>query len=304
MDACRTACACRLPCQPLTSSFVSPTESRSFVPCLRPGILSCKKRCRSLKKSGKGKLEGSGPRSLSGGARGLVPFFLVHAMAEETPPSEMTLENALQLLGVNEGATFDEILNAKKAIVDTSGGDAEKVTQVEAAYDILLMQSLSKRRAGNVIDSSIRFADVRKMKAASAGPEWLTGALKNAPVSLVSPPSNSVALQAAVFGALAAWTFAGGLGDESALTSGADVPGLQLAVGFGSSIYFLQRQNVKLGKASVITIGGLVLGATLGNVIESWLRVDIVPVLGVSSPSVIVGEFVLLILCLVSLYVR
>lgn len=50
--------------------------------------------------------------------------------ADEPLPSEMSLENALKLLGVGEGASFEEILRAKKVMVDRSGGDQEQLTQV------------------------------------------------------------------------------------------------------------------------------------------------------------------------------
>ena len=48
------------------------------------------------------------------------------------------------------------------------------------------------------------------------------------------------------------------------------------------------------GKSAAISVSALVLGTIMGNIIESWLRVDIVPVLGVSSPGVVVGEFTIL----------
>ena len=50
--------------------------------------------------------------------------------ADEPLPSEMSLENALKLLGVGEGASFEEILRAKKVMVDRSGGDQEQLIQV------------------------------------------------------------------------------------------------------------------------------------------------------------------------------
>ena len=58
------------------------------------------------------------------------------------------------------------------------------------------------------------------------------------------------------------------------------------------------------GKATVITIGGLVAGAAVGSVIENWLQVDIVPFLGIHSPAVVVSEFILFSQFLVSLYLR
>jgi hypothetical protein len=52
--------------------------------------------------------------------------------ADDAVPSEMSLENALKLLGVREGASFEEILRAKKVMLDRSGGDQEQVMQVSA----------------------------------------------------------------------------------------------------------------------------------------------------------------------------
>lgn len=223
--------------------------------------------------------------------------------ADDMPPSEMSLESALELLGVREGATFDEILRAKNVKMDTSQGNQERMSQVDAAYDLLLMQSLSKRRAGKVVDSSVKFADVRKPRLST--PQWLQKISKSSPVAVETPPSNVLVTQAAVFGALAAWTFASGLSQgDYPTTDGSDVPGLQLALGFGASLYFLRKQQVKLGKSSLITVGGVVVGAIVGGVVESWLRVDIFPVLGISSPSVIVSEFTFLSLWLTSAYLR
>ncbi|BBN01705.1 hypothetical protein MPTK1_2g09640 [Marchantia polymorpha subsp. ruderalis] len=223
-------------------------------------------------------------------------------------PSEMTLETALKLLGVGEGASFDEILGAKKSLVDSCGGDMDRISQLEAAYDTLLMQSLSQRRRGKVLDNSIRFADVRKAKAAAGGggPIWLKEALKNSPVAVQTPPVNDIGLQTGVYSALILLTFATGLqpSTQMAIQSGADTPGFILAIGFGASLYFLRKQNVKLGKATLITIAGLVAGAVFGGGVESWLRVDIVPLLGVGSPAVVVSEFVLVSLYLTSLYLR
>lgn len=45
---------------------------------------------------------------------------------------EMTLEVALKLLGVGEGASFDEILGAKKKLVDSSAGDQDRISQVSS----------------------------------------------------------------------------------------------------------------------------------------------------------------------------
>lgn len=204
--------------------------------------------------------------------------------ADEPQSSEMSLENALKLLGVGEGASFEEILKAKKVMMDRSGGDQEQIIQVsacgfcqmtyilvlvvllwqqftvmiclqvEAAYDMLLMQSLSQRRSGKVVNSAVRYADVRKPKSSSSGvgPEWMQKALKSAPVSFQTPSTSELGTQTAIFAALIIWTFATGVMSSSSqgAATGQDTPGFILAVGFGLALFFLRKQNIKLGEGS------------------------------------------------------
>lgn len=217
----------------------------------------------------------------------------------------MSLETALKLLGVSEGASFEDILRAKNSVLAACKDDQESIAQVEAAYDMLLMQSLSQRRAGKVVNSSIRYADVKPVSAPQMGsmPQWAQGALKNAPVSVETPSARDLGIEAGVYGALAVLTYVNGANSPvGSSLSGADVPGLILATSFGASLYFMTKRNVKLGKATVITIGGLVAGAVVGSVVENWLQVDIVPFLGIHSPATVVSEFVLISQFLVSLY--
>jgi len=224
-------------------------------------------------------------------------------------PFEMTVEGALKLLGVAEGASFEEILRAKNAVLASCKDDQDAVAQVEAAYDMLLMQSLLQRRAGKVADNSIRYADVKPVKSAGAGtvplPQWMQTTMKNAPITFETPSSSSLGIQSCVYGALMVFTYASGSPTSlpSAYTS-PDVPGFILATGFGASLYFLAKKNMNLGKAALITVGGLAAGATVGSAVENFLQVDIVPFLGIHSPAVVVSEFILFSQLLVSLFVR
>lgn len=122
---------------------------------------------------------------------------------------------------------------------------------MEAAYDMLLMQSLSQRRAGKVANNSIRYADVKPVKSAGAGtvPKWMQATMKNAPITFETPSSNSLGIQSCVYGALMVFTYASGSSTSlpSAYTS-PDVPGFILATGFGASLYFLAKKNMNLGK--------------------------------------------------------
>lgn len=229
-----------------------------------------------------------------------------NSKAEDPLPSEMSLENALQVLGVAEGASFEEILRAKNSLLGKHSGDQDVAVQVETAYDVLLMQSLMQRRSGKVIDSSIRYADVKKAMTSSGmgGPQWFKEALSKVPVAVETPPPSTIGTQTAVYAGLVVWTFANGLSSQPSLSANSDVPGVILAIGFGASLYFLRKQNVKLGKAVVLAVAGLVAGSVFGGAVESWLRVDVIPVFGIGSPAVVVSEFVLVSLWLTSLYLR
>ncbi|KAJ7967131.1 Protein CHAPERONE-LIKE PROTEIN OF POR1, chloroplastic [Quillaja saponaria] len=227
--------------------------------------------------------------------------------ADDSVPFEMSVENALKLLGVSDGASFDDILRAKNSILATCKDDQEAIAQVEAAYDMLLMRSLTQRRSGKVVNSSIRYADVKSVNSPGLGsmPQWLQATVKNSPLSIEAPPIGDVGVQAGVYGVLMALTYVNGSSTSSATSySGADVPGLILAGSFGASLYFMTKKNIKLGKATVITIGGLVAGAVVGSAVENWLQVDIVPFLGIHSPAAVVSEFIILSQFLVSLYLR
>ncbi|KAI8553981.1 hypothetical protein RHMOL_Rhmol05G0061000 [Rhododendron molle] len=239
--------------------------------------------------------------------RALPLVLLAGSRADDSAPSEMSVENALKLLGVPEGASFDDILRAKKSIIAGCKGDEEIIAQVEAAYDMLLMQSLSQRRAGKVVDSNIRYADVKAVNAWAMGsmPQWLQATIKRSQVSFETPDTGDLGIQAGVYGALMVLNYVNGASTSSAAPyAGADVPGLILATSFGATLYFMTKKNIKLGKATVITIGGLVVGAAVGSVVENWLQVDIVPFFGIHSPAVIVSEFILFSQFLVSLYLR
>ncbi|KAF2322700.1 hypothetical protein GH714_029123 [Hevea brasiliensis] len=106
--------------------------------------------------------------------------------ADDSAPFEMSVENALKLLGVSESASFDDILRAKKAIIAACKDNQEAIAQVEAAYDMLLMRSLTQRRAGKVANSGIWYADVKPINGPGLGsvPQWLRTTMKNTPISV------------------------------------------------------------------------------------------------------------------------
>lgn len=110
-------------------------------------------------------------------------------------------------------------------------------------------------------------------------------------VSTSLPPNDKLAILAAGYGSLMLWAFIQGV-TEPYPAQQADVAGLQLALGFGGGVYFLRdKKLVGLGRSFAYATLGLVFGAIIGNLLEGWLRVDIVPLLGMGSPGVFVGEF-------------
>ncbi|KAL0422928.1 UNVERIFIED_CONTAM: hypothetical protein Slati_3315700 [Sesamum latifolium] len=237
-----------------------------------------------------------GPWGLLFSRRVLVAPLQAGSRADDSAPFEMSVENALKVLGVPEGASFDDILRAKNSIIASCKDDEQTIAQ-----------SLSRRRAGKVVNSSIRYADVKSINSTKMGPmpKWLQTSVKKSPISVEAPSTSELGVQAGVYGALMVLTYANGASPSSTIPyGGSDVPGLILATSFGASLYFMTKKNIKLGKATVITIGGLVAGAVVGSAVENWLQVDIVPFMGINTPATVVSEFILFSQFLVSLYLR
>lgn len=63
--------------------------------------------------------------------RSFLGVLLASSRADDSAPSEMSVESALKLLGVDEGASFDDILRAKKSILaGCKDDDQDSIAQV------------------------------------------------------------------------------------------------------------------------------------------------------------------------------
>ena len=144
--------------------------------------------------SGSGRAESSVPRKVRRGARRSVVTAAKRADGESGGSSSgrMSVQEACELLGILEDETdFNVIVEKKNRLLldrrrsqrvlsdldaeadgDTSGDNAD----VEEAYDVLLMRSLTLRNAGAVSDPSVRYADVRK-RSADAGSDEKAGVM-------------------------------------------------------------------------------------------------------------------------------
>lgn len=204
----------------------------------------------------------------------------------------MSPQEAYDLLGVKEGASFEQIMSAKNKLVSKAGNDQGLKTQLEVAYDTLLMQAMQRRIKGEVAGQSVRFADVPKRRPAS---QVAQQAIQKLPGGLaVSTLSRDDSLkQGGAFAGLAAWALLQALTDPPGVAQ-SDVPSLQLAIAVIVSLYvFRDKKRLGLARAGGITAAGLVTGALVGSALQSWLRVDIVPIGSFSSPGIFVGEFAL-----------
>lgn len=228
------------------------------------------------------------------------------AASDSDAPNVMTLERAYRLLQVTEKHKFDEIVEQKNKLINSSK-DQDRVMELEAAYDILFMANMKKRLTGELeVSTSVRYADVpaapkksSRTSSATSPRSTLAPSLPRSSggglgISLTAPRNTSVAAtQAGVFGALAVVALGQAL-LESPDAQLAETAGLPLALALAYAIYSLkENKGMQLGKAAGCTMACLVGGSLVGSIVEAWLRVDIVPILGFGSPGTLVAEFII-----------
>lgn len=218
----------------------------------------------------------------------------------------MDLDKARELFGIPQTASFDEVLKAKKKLTDMKELDGDAASTVEAAYDMLLMDSLKSRQEGRV-SKDVQYADVPKAKPVSQVANELLQKLPGNVQVQVSGPGprgtsggesagvmervgQAATPQNTIFTLLALWVIL--QAETTPLTFTQDAPGTQIAAAVIAALYFQRKEKgLKLGRAVAITLGGLVLGTLVGTGVEALVRVDIAPFIGIHSPGMVVGEF-------------
>lgn len=176
----------------------------------------------------------------------------------------MTDQSPYQQLGVTEDASFEEIQSARQRLTDKYSGDRQQVETIEAAYDAVLMDRLRLRQEGKIkVPEGIRFPErVAQTPPTSAGsftsqtPQWLQ--------QLIDTPSQAdILLPMGAFGILFLLS----------AYSPSDTGRLQLAlaVGFVTSVYFLNRKERKFGRSVLLTLGGLFVGLLAGGLLGGGL---------------------------------
>jgi len=97
------------------------------------------------------------------------------------------------ILGLNEGATFDAIQEARDKKLIQAGDDQIRKAKIEAAYDSLLMVSLKSRQLGNVSNEAINASkkENEAKKVGEAGPGSLITRLKNLNLPKYEPSTSN-----------------------------------------------------------------------------------------------------------------
>lgn len=193
-------------------------------------------------------------------------------MAEQTPYEQ---------LGVTEDASFDEIQLARQRLMAACGNDRQEVAAIESAYDAVLMHRLRLRQAGKIkVPDRIRFAEEVSESAVVAepglrpvsSPNWLTSYLDQ-------PSPNDIFGPGVILGSLAAIVLFVPSLSSSALS-------FLIVAACGTSTYFLNRKENRLGRGLLLSLGGVILGSLLGYVL---LRLFLFPLI---SPDLSPAQFV------------
>ena len=95
--------------------------------------------------------------------------------------SNSNSQDPFLILGINDGASFDAIQQARDQKLIEAGDDQITKARIEAAYDSLLMVSLKSRQLGNASNEAINASrkENEAKKVGETGPGSLLTKLKN-----------------------------------------------------------------------------------------------------------------------------
>jgi hypothetical protein len=196
-------------------------------------------------------------------------------------------------LGISESASFEEIQKARARLNEECASDPQRLQEVEAAYDALLMERLRLRQEGKInVPDGVRFAEDKvavtppaKPAVSFSLPEWSTG-FAAAPElwDWLAPTITYVSLAGL---AVAFWR-------PQALQT-------WMAIATGAALVFIYRKENRLLRAILYSFGGLSLGFVAGLPIAKSL-VGIVPAV-ITGPT-IVSWVTFAILWIISSFLR
>ena len=179
----------------------------------------------------------------------------------------MSDRSPYEQLGVSEDSSFDEIQAARSRLLEENAGDRQISEKIEMAYDALLMERLRMRQEGKIkVPERIRFPE---RLTPEATPNKTSSPIDRTPAWLQStldtPSQADILWPGGIMLAL------------SALSIGANFAPVALALGVGTSLYFLNRKEKRFGRALLLTVATLLVGLLAGGA----LATAIAPQLGI-----------------------
>ena len=168
-------------------------------------------------------------------------------MSEQTP---------YQKLEVSEDASFEEIQSSRDRLVALYNDNEQSKQDVEVAYDAILMDRLRRRQTGEIkVPERIRFAEQLAEKKAAA-PSISMDKMPDGMKRLLDRPAGRELLTSSL-------VFGGLMGLAVVSQSSQDTLALLMAIGLGFNIFWIQRKELKLGRAVLITLSCIAIAALL-----------------------------------------
>ncbi|PSB04667.1 CPP1-like family protein [Merismopedia glauca] len=177
----------------------------------------------------------------------------------------MSEQNPYETLGISTDASFDEIQAAKGRLIQEHNSDRFVRENIEAAYDAILMDRLKRRQEGTIkVAEEIQYAD-RVTTTTPKFPPITPIQVSSGWVSrfIDTPTTQELLWSTGVFAALA--VFAVFPGSPSSSLS------FFLALGFGFSLFFINRKERQFGRAIGLTLVGLFVGIAVGSLLANVL---------------------------------
>jgi len=204
-------------------------------------------------------------------------------MAQAPPPADPESNDPYERLGLQPGASFEAVQNAKVQRLSALPADDMKArAQVEAAYDAVLMQSLKERQLGQLTGAA---ASASKQEAGSTSSGSVSGrGLPRLPSLPAMPkPQLSIAMpELTLAQGEQLWQplAAQGLLLLALLLVGqqAGTPELLLSVAALITIANLQRRSRKFFRGVGLTVPVLIVGTLLGGLASSGLAGSGLPI--------------------------
>lgn len=182
----------------------------------------------------------------------------------------MSEQSSYEKLGVTEDASFEQIQEARKRMIEQYQGDQKVLQTIEAAYDAILMDRLKMRQEGKIkVPEPIRFPE---RISQVAPPSFSATPVKSSPAWLQrfidTPSLADVLWPTGLFLTLSLIVvfFPGDSGSKLSMA---------IALGVAINVFLINRKERQLGRSMLLTLAGLFLGIGLGTLLWGWLQVPI-----------------------------